>query len=462
MTLLSNTRIDLDRAEAVARSLAAAVTTRRIYAQEHRRTVVAIDELLQLLQACVADSGGFSLGVAGGVLTHEGIPLGRKDSTLRQAAALLDEREAGGLAFKPGIALPAVNGLVEWLAERRPRPLERPLASIDVCQVGEEVDDGRGEQLGDLVPEFKLAHEIHDTANTVLERVMQDLREGRRADLREIVELTKWASEAACSEGATLVAPTQTKQHDNYTFNHSVNVFLISTTLLQPFARDRAELARFSQAALLHDVGKSMVPREVLYKSGRLTKEEFEQIKKHPIYGAEILEKHKHIDPLAIEVAFCHHMRDDGNGYPIVSLPIKPGPVSDIVQVADMFEALTAHRPYSKGYTTAQAIQKIIAMPGMASKQSAIAVMLDRFTSSPPGSQVKLVSGERALVLRTHPRDPDRPLVRVFEDCDGKLLKEPYEIDLRDTNPLERVITEVSLKPSAIRTAREAPIIQKD
>jgi len=100
---------------------------------------------------------------------------------------------------------------------------------------------------------------------------MDDARAGRSIDFKEIVELTKWAAEGVCSEGTGMFAATQEAGHDRYTFGHSVNVFLIATTLLQPFARNRQELARFSQAALLHDVGKSLVPSEILHKQTRLT-----------------------------------------------------------------------------------------------------------------------------------------------------------------------------------------------
>jgi HD-GYP domain-containing protein (c-di-GMP phosphodiesterase class II) len=195
-------------------------------------------------------------------------------------------------------------------------------------------------------------------------------------------------------------------------------------------------------------VGKSQVPREVLYKTGRLTDEESALLKQHPTHGAEILQSQKHIDPLAIEVAFCHHMRDGGRGYPVTTLPIRVGPVASLVQVADMFEAITANEQDQP--STAGALKRILSTPGMRSRRALTAILQDRFTSSPPGSAVRLVSGERAIVIRTFDGAPQRPLVRIFEDADGQRLAQPYEIDLRDVNPAEPVIESVTLKPRGI------------
>ena len=199
---------------------------------------------------------------------------------------------------------------------------------------------------------------------------MDDARAGRDLDFKGAREIAQRAASAAFADDTGLVAPTQVIQADPYTFNHSVNVFLISTTLLQPFAASEEELARWAQAALLHDVGKSLVPKEVLYKKGSLTDEEFAIIQCHPEWGAEILQEQGGADPVAIHVAYCHHMRDGGLGYPKTEMPIDPGPVSNAVQVADVFEALTSERPYHKGHSVAETVDIIMGTPGMESKRA--------------------------------------------------------------------------------------------
>jgi len=456
--------LDLDHAETLARILAASVATRRIYAPGHHRVRMALKTLISSLRACLGkpEVRRFRLTASGGVLAYEGIPLSTGESQLTQLAQILEERACGGLSFDAGIREESVACILDWLSERSPRPAPHSFTGVEVLPPGAGDDVGCGPQgthsLSGLLPEFKTANQIHETANTVLKHIMDDVREGRDIDFTEVVELTQWTSEATFNLGVQLVAPTQTERYDAYTFNHSVNVFLVATTLLQPFARDREELARFAQAALLHDVGKSRIPREILHKRGALTNEEFDLIRRHPIYGGEILHRCPHTDAIAVEVAYCHHMRDEGHGYPLPALPVSPGPITAIVQIADMFEALTAHRPYHKGLSADAAIEKIIDTPGMESKQDAIRLIIHRLTNSPPGSQVRLRNGEIAVVVKVHADAPDRPLVRVIEDCDGNPLDEPNDLDLREEPEETAAITEVFLKPAQLSQEEGEPV----
>ncbi|MHC4958742.1 MAG: HD-GYP domain-containing protein [Planctomycetota bacterium] len=465
MATATRSRVDIDVAERVAREFAAAVSSRRIYTRDHQRTTESVRKFIDTLSRAVQRTGvpTVTLWVTDELITYEGIPLHTSDdSAMSLVAKQLIARESGGIVFRGNLRGESVRQLVEWLIDRNPRPFAGSIAGIEILAPGATEDSSliaQEDPLLALMPEFKVAYQIHQTANTVLEHVMDDMRADRKADFSEVIELTKWTAEAVLSQNDSLVAPTQGLHHDRFTFNHSVNVFLIATTLMQPFARDRHQLARFAQAALLHDVGKSKIPREVLYKKDRLTDEEFDLIKMHPIYGAELLQTCRHADALAIEVAYCHHMRDDGMGYPTPRLPIRPGPAADLVQVADMFEALTAKRPYSSGRPVTEALKMIIGTPGMASKKAAVAALLERLSVSPPGSQVKLNTGERALVLRGNPKHAQRPLIRVFQAATGKDLETPYELDLKDEPTEQFRITEVCLKPSVVRTAREATAV---
>jgi HD-GYP domain-containing protein (c-di-GMP phosphodiesterase class II) len=448
---MSNTapvHLDLELAEDLTRKLAAAVTARRIYAPGHSRAEGALRDLLGRLRLYF-ESGAptFRLTTTGGVLTHEGVPLGG----VSQLAQLFEERRLGGVAFEAGVIDPEVAALVDWCAQRRAGDPPR-LEHIELLDpgAGESLHDGKQEKrkrLTEGIPEFALPREVLAAASQVVGQLMDDARGGRGLDLGEISGLTRMASEAAYSEGLNLFAATQMRPDDPSTFDHSINVFLLATTLLRPCVDDRRELERLSQAALLHDVGKSLLSLELLEKKGELTEEEFSHMKRHPEFGARILAKLPRIDPVAIEVAYCHHMRDDGLGYPTPQMPIKIGPVTHLVQVGDMFETVSAERTAQQGLSTHQAVNTILQTPGMDSKKGAMRLLLRHLTASPPGSEVALSSGERAVVVEARPEAPNHPRVRVIRDADGKLLEDPYEVDLREAVRDERPITEVYLKP---------------
>jgi len=228
-------------------------------------------------------------------------------------------------------------------------------------------------------------------------------------------------------------------------------VFLLATTLLRRFARDAKQLAAFGQAALLHDIGKARIPRSIINKPGPLDENELAIMRLHCELGTEILGGQPGIDPLTVEVAYCHHMRDDGHGYPRASSMIRPGPACDIVQVADMFEALTSPRPYKGGVQVLEALRIIVDTHGMASKRPAVAVLLRHLTAAPPGSEVQLASGDLAVVVRVHEEAPGRPLVRIVTDPDGVPVEDGALVDLRQAavdNPIRRVL----LRPSYLES----------
>ena len=446
--------LEIDRAEELVIKLGAPISTRRIYAPGHGRAVRTMAVFQDALRSFPFKESEehFEFTVANGMLLHRGIPLGMDHGALGQVAAALEARKCRGVRLHQDAPTKSVQALVDWLSERLIRPLTNPPEGVALLAEGgadQYVEGDDGGVMG--IPDFKLPNDIHRTSARVLERVMEEARSRNQIDFKEIIELTNWVADAAFVHGTQLVSPTQTRCQDHYTFSHSVNVFLIATALLEPFARDREELASFAQAALLHDVGKSRIPYEILHKRGTLTDEEFRIMRTHPVHGAEILQQSDAADPLAIEVAYCHHMRDDDLGYPVPGLPIEPGPITAVVQISDMFEALTAHRPYKPGRSAWNAIQTILDTPGIDSKRPAIALLIERLTQSPPGSEVTLESGERAIVVKTFPEEPRRPLVRVIEDADGRPLTDPFDLDLREDLESPQPIVEVLLKPNLAR-----------
>jgi HD-GYP domain-containing protein (c-di-GMP phosphodiesterase class II) len=449
---MSNTapaHLELELAEDLTRKLVAAITARRIYAPGHSRAEGALRDLLGRLRLFfrTGEPQAFRLTTTGGMLTHEGVPLGG----VSQLAHLLEERRLGGIVFHVDVIDPEVAALVDWCALRRAGDPPR-LEHIELLDPGasESLHDGKHDQrkrLTEGFPEFALPREVLAATSRVVGQLMDDARGGRGLDLGEIGGLTQMASEAAYSEGLNLFAATQMRPDHPSAYDHSINVFLLATTLLKPCVDDRRQLEKLSQAALLHDVGKSLLSVELVEKKGELTEEEFSHMKRHPEFGARILAKMPRIDPVAIEVAYCHHMRDDGHGYPTPQMPIKIGPVTHLVQVGDLFETMSEERAAQQGLSTHQAVNGILRMPGMEGRKGAMRLLLRHLTGSPPGSEVALNSGERAVVVEARPDAPDHPRVRVIRDADGRLLDEPYEVDLLEAAREERPITEVYLKP---------------
>jgi len=162
----------------------------------------------------------------------------------------------------------------------------------------------------------------------------------------------------AVSDHSDIMLPLVTlKRHDEYSFVHVINVAILSTTLSESLGFDDTGVHEMCIAALLHDIGKQHIPRELLNKKGRLTNEELQQIQMHPVEGARMLLSTPGMPELAPIVAFEHHVCANGGGYPKVPQDWQLNLASRMVQIVDVFDALRTHRPYRQGLSLPQIIE---------------------------------------------------------------------------------------------------------
>ncbi len=237
-----------------------------------------------------------------------------------------------------------------------------------------------------------------------------------------------------------LLALTSIKNYDEYTFNHSSNVAVYSIALGQRLGLNRQDLADVGLAGLLHDIGKTMVPPEILNKPGRLDPDEWEKMKDHSVYGAEALLRGSQITDSVIRyvlVAFEHHLRLDLDGYPDLMDRRELSLFSKIVAIADSFDALTTSRPYrSTGYKPHEALGIMMEGQGTLFDPVLLKIFVNAIGVHPIGTVVQLESGELGVVIRTNPnpRDLDKPIIKIFRNIDGNNV--PVHVkDLSERDP---------------------------
>jgi HD-GYP domain-containing protein (c-di-GMP phosphodiesterase class II) len=219
---------------------------------------------------------------------------------------------------------------------------------------------------------------------------------------------------------ADLMHLSRYPDYDSYTVGHSVRVAILAVLVAQQLRYPSEMLVEIGTAALLHDAGKGKIPHEILYKRGSLDLEERRVMSTHSVLGAEILIRSRDTGPLSIAAAFGHHIRHDRRGYPAVGKWARTSKVTGLIQVCDMFEALTAVRPYKPCLTPQRAYEIMLEDPG-AFDPAAFSALIRTLGLYPPGSRVLLDSGEEAFVLRPGP-DPTRPLVQLTHDAHRKAL----------------------------------------
>ena len=138
------------------------------------------------------------------------------------------------------------------------------------------------------------------------------------------------------------------KESDEYTFTHAVNVCILTLAQASTLGFSKESLLQIGIASSLHDVGKIFIPTEILNKTGKLSPEEREVVETHPAKGASYIVNLKNISKLAILGALEHHIRYDGGGYPNTGGEWRPHIVSQMISIADTFDAMRSHRPYQE------------------------------------------------------------------------------------------------------------------
>ena len=243
---------------------------------------------------------------------------------------------------------------------------------------------------------------------------------------------------AVAQNRTALLALTTLKNYDNYTFTHMVNVSILTMGQARGLGIDGPLLREFGLAALMHDIGKVRTPLEILNKSEKLTDTEFTIMKRHPVEGAEILRQTPDIPTLAPVVAFEHHLRLDGSGYPYT---VKRGALNlgtMLCSIADVYDAMRSQRRYQQAFPTDRILEVLKREDGQQFDKHLVRRFVQLIGIYPVGTLVRLNTGETAVVLKVHAPDPYRPQVRLVAGRDGTRLENGSEINLWEVTAEDR------------------------
>lgn len=220
------------------------------------------------------------------------------------------------------------------------------------------------------------------------------------------------------------------RNHDEYTFVHSVNVSAMAVIIGLAFDYDVNELKKLGLAALLHDIGKIKVDSALINKPGKLTAEEKLIMNKHSQYTYELLRERSEIDEAVALAAYQHHEKFDGTGYPQGLKGEEIVPFARIIAVADVYDALVTDRSYRKSMMSYVAAEIIQASCYTHFDPVVVKAFMQNIIIYPVGSMVELSTGEKGIVCRINPSMPARPVVIVAFSPSGNRYLPPKTIDL--------------------------------
>ena len=261
--------------------------------------------------------------------------------------------------------------------------------------------------------------------------MFNEARMGQGLDLDYTLDLVDDIAGSITREPTALLSVARLKNHDDYTYLHSMAVCGLMISLGKKLGLDEHQQRRLGMGGLLHDVGKSAVPLEILNKPGKLTDEEFTIMREHPIVGAQMLMEADAGEDL-LDIALHHHEKFDGSGYPHKLKGEEISLFSRIAAVCDVYDAVTSDRPYRKGWTPAEAMHRMLSWRGHFDT-----ALLHAFVRTigiyPVGSLVRLASGRVALVVQAGEQSLLKPKVHVFWSLHAQREVKPEELDLGDS-----------------------------
>ena len=278
--------------------------------------------------------------------------------------------------------------------------------------------------------EFVRAAKICAQSKRAVTSMFQEARMGKAVDTIGAQKLVEEITDSVSRNPGALISLARLKTADDYTYMHSVAVCALMIALARQLDLDEELTQRLGIAGLLHDLGKALMPMDVLNKPGKLTDEEFAIIKTHPEEGYKLLLASTGADDIALDVVLHHHEKTDGSGYPKrlkneeISLHAKMGAVCDV------YDAITSNRPYKAGWDPAESLRRMAEWSNGHFDPTVFQAFVKSLGIYPIGSLVKLKSGRLGLVVEQSKKSLLTPCIKVFYSTRSNARIKPEIIDL--------------------------------
>ena len=299
--------------------------------------------------------------------------------------------------------------------------------------------------------ELPAARQVYTAAKLIIQQAMEDVRMGRALNMEAVSEVVGSMADSILRSPDALTSLTRLKQFDEYTFFHSVNTSALALSVGRHLGYEREPLLQLGTGMLLHDIGKTLIPLEILNKPGRYEADEFEIMKQHVLRGAEMLSNTTGLTDMYLKPTLEHHERVDGTGYPNRRSNKDLSQFGRIAAIVDIYDAVTSDRCYHKGKTPHDTLQLLYRLGTQGHVDGALVQQFVQVVGVyPVGSCVLLNTGETAIVKQFNHHDPIRPQILLTTDEDGHHRSIPLDLDLMaQFRQPKRIIASI-LDPTAL------------
>ena len=280
-----------------------------------------------------------------------------------------------------------------------------------------------------LEEELEVAKETLAKAKQATIEMFEEARMGNSISVEDVEPLVNEISQSVMRNSSAMLSITRIKTLDDYTYLHSVAVCALMIALGKQL-NYQGDIHALGMAGLLHDVGKTAIPENILNKPGKLTDGEFEIVKGHPFRGWQILKESSGVDEVALDVCLHHHERVDGNGYPDKISGDELSLVARMGAVCDVYDAITSERCYKNGWDPADALKKMTSWKGGHFDDHVFNAFVKTIGIYPTGTLIKLKSGRLGIVTEQSDKTLLKPKIKIFYSSTSRSHIPQKHVDL--------------------------------
>jgi HD-GYP domain-containing protein (c-di-GMP phosphodiesterase class II) len=425
----------------------AALRAIKLYPLEHTAVQKTLAELSQVAEELRAEEGELEFRVSGEFIFLNATRLRLDLSNYATFGHILTLCKLAGI----GAIHVGTNGTArDWTlllsllgGESKSAPAERykeilsrlKEAKIETFQLDPPMETASDRELNEETK--AAANRTYSQSVAVTKDVINSVRIGKTPNIRKIKRVVQGIVDQVLNEETSLIGLTTIRDYDEYTFTHSVNVCIFSIALGRRLGMTKIQLYELGLAALMHDIGKSRVPIDLLQKTGELTDEEWKWMAAHPWLGVLVLfqfrRQQEELSYRAMTVCQEHHMKIDLTGYPKAIRPRQVSLLSKIVSIADGYDAATSRRVYRTEVITPSAVlEEMRDNPRRGLDQVLVKAFINLLGIYPVGTLVVLDTFELAVVSAASPNPEmlSRPIVKIISDAQGNTISPPLQVDL--------------------------------
>lgn len=285
--------------------------------------------------------------------------------------------------------------------------------------------------IGELREDLAEARDKHDRACMLIRDVMDNLQRGGKLDVNTARKAVDPIVESVMKSRSAMTWLVRMRRESDYLYTHSVSTAIWATVMARHLGMPREEIEAAGLGAMLLDVGKTRIPREILEKPGPLTEDEKAIARRHVELGLEILEEGGNVSPDVIAMVKTHHERHDGSGYPRGLTGQQIPVLGRIAALVDYYDAVTSKRPYAKALSSYDCLRSMNRLAGIAFQPEMVEQFIQSIGFFPPGTLVEMNDGSVAVVVAQNRRHRLKPEILLLLDPEHNLKRDFQLVDLQ-------------------------------